>query len=112
MKRFYCTVKKGQVIVESDTTIIDTDDRVINFFAPTPEGYRKAYKIDGLPFNELIPLPTEAELAKQAQTVINQEARTYLASTDWYIIRLQESGTAIPAEILTLRAEARLKVVV
>lgn len=62
MSRYYCTVKKGQVTVESETTIIDTDERVANFFEPTPESYRKAYTPDGLPFNELIPLLTAADI--------------------------------------------------
>jgi len=60
--RFYCTVKKGQVTVESNTTIPSTDEKVANFFKPTPEGYRKAYDDNGLPFNELIPLPTDKEI--------------------------------------------------
>jgi hypothetical protein len=39
-----------------------------------------------------------------------REARAYLASTDWYIIRKTETGVDIPAEITLLRAEARLKI--
>jgi len=54
MKRFYCTDKRGQEVVESDTTIIDTDERVANFFTgvPTPEkgiGYKRDFDINGLP---------------------------------------------------------------
>ena len=41
----------------------------------------------------------------------NSEARGYLASTDWYAIRQQETGVAIPADVLAKRAEARLAVV-
>jgi len=48
---------------------------------------------------------------EQKQNIINNEARSYLASTDWYVIRLQESGEAIPAGVSTARAEARLKVI-
>ncbi len=38
-----------------------------------------------------------------------QEAKTYLASTAWYVERLNDpsSGKAVPEEILTKRAEAR-----
>ena len=38
-----------------------------------------------------------------------QEAKTYLASTAWYVERLNDpsSGKAIPEEVLTKRAEAR-----
>ena len=49
--------------------------------------------------------------AKQTQDKVNAEARTYLASTDWYVIRLQETGVAIPADVLTARQTARDSIV-
>ena len=67
MERFYCTIKKGQVIVKSNTTIIDTDERVKNFFEPTPDGHRKVYDADGLPSNELIPVPTDNDIFQIAK---------------------------------------------
>ena len=45
------------------------------------------------------------------QIQINAEARAYLANTDWYVIRHQETGQEIPAEILTKRQEARDSIV-
>ena len=38
-----------------------------------------------------------------------QEAKTYLASTDWYVERLNDpsSGKAIPEEVLIKRVESR-----
>ena len=53
------------------------------------------------------PAPTEEEL----QVVRNQEARAYLASTDWYVIRNQETGVAIPEEIAIKRQEAREQII-
>lgn len=47
----------------------------------------------------------------KTQEQINAEARAYLASTDWYVIRLQETGVAIPADILTKRQESRNAIV-
>lgn len=47
----------------------------------------------------------------QLQAQINAEAREYLAITDWYIIRLQETGEPVPADILADRAAARARVV-
>ena len=41
------------------------------------------------------------------QDAINAEALAYLASTDWYVLRLSETSTAIPADILTKRQAAR-----
>ena len=54
---------------------------------------------------------TQAELDQQAQDKINSESLAYLNSTDWYVIRSQETGDEIPSEILTLRAEARSAIV-
>jgi len=35
------------------------------------------------------------------------EAKAYLASTDWYVIRQSETGVKIPTDILNKRKEAR-----
>lgn len=45
------------------------------------------------------------------QERINAESLKLLADTDWYCTRLIDSGTLIPQEILTARAEARTKIV-
>jgi len=47
----------------------------------------------------------------EAQAVINKTNRDYLASTDWYVLRKSDAGTAIPSDIVTKRAEARAAVV-
>lgn len=49
--------------------------------------------------------------AEVAQKATNEQARKYLASTDWYVIRKEETGTAIPQEILDARASARASIV-
>ena len=49
------------------------------------------------------PIPTPEQLAEQAKA----EAKAYLASTDWYVVRLTETGVAIPEEVSIKRAEAR-----
>lgn len=41
----------------------------------------------------------------------NADARAYLNSTDWYVIRMQETGEKIPEEVLKKRSEARKEVV-
>ena len=53
---------------------------------------------------------TEAELAQQEINAKVQEAKAYLASTGWYVERLNDpsSGKAVPQEVLDKRAEARL----
>ena len=61
--------------------------------------------------NVIEPCQTQAEKDAEVQNKVNNEARAYLASTDWYVIRLQESGTAIPQAILDARTVARSQVV-
>ena len=59
-----------------------------------------------------IPVITEEQKAREEQERINQEARAYLAETDWYVIRAQETGVEVPVDILQKRQEARDRVVV
>ena len=47
----------------------------------------------------------------KTQEQINKEAQDFLDSTDWYIIRLTETGVAVPDEILTQRQVAREAIV-
>jgi len=45
--------------------------------------------------------------ASKAQQDANKEALSYLSSTDWYVIRKQETGVDIPPDILIARQAAR-----
>lgn len=58
-------------------------------------------------------VPEPAGPVPEAERIaaINTSARNYLFSTDWYVIRLQETGQAVPDEVLKLRAEARASVI-
>lgn len=51
--------------------------------------------------------PTPEDIRQQK----NMEARTYLTSTDWYIIRKIETGTAVPDAILIARQAARADII-
>jgi|APSaa5957512535_1039671.scaffolds.fasta_scaffold39308_3 hypothetical protein len=51
------------------------------------------------------------EEVKEVQEVANQEARQYLASTDWFLLRELDGGTTMTAEMKQLRAAARTKVI-
>ena len=57
------------------------------------------------------PAPTAEEIAALAQAATNRQARAYLASTDWYVVRFTEVGVAVPSEITTARAAARAAIV-
>jgi len=52
-----------------------------------------------------------ADGAAKERERINAEARAYLARTDWYVTRQQETGVPIPDVVLTERAAARLRVI-
>jgi len=52
------------------------------------------------------PPKTAEQLAEEAKA----EALAYLSSTDWYIVRLMDSGVEVPQEVKDKRAEARLLV--
>ena len=54
---------------------------------------------------------TDAEIAANAQSLVNSESLEYLKSTDWYITRHAETGVAVPADVTTLRAAARAAIV-
>ena len=51
----------------------------------------------------------EEKLEKVAKTMLIQIANQYLASTSWYVERLNDpsSGKAIPEDVLAKRVEAR-----
>lgn len=61
----------------------------------------------GFPVLQDPPPPTP----EQEHVRINAETRAYLARTDWYVIRMQETGEPVPDDVLAERAEARARVV-
>ena len=56
---------------------------------------------------EIVKLPFPPPSAEQVQSRTNAEARAYLLSTDWYVVRFAESGVPIPDDIMTARKAAR-----
>lgn len=56
-------------------------------------------------------IPTPVNDPEEQQKIINAKARSYLKSTDWYIIRHAETGAPIPQDILDARSEARFSIV-
>lgn len=51
--------------------------------------------------------PTPQEIQERK----NREARAYLASTDWYVVRFAETGRPIPDEVREAREAARDSIV-
>ena len=63
-------------------------------------------------WSKLVTAEDKAALAENAaREAENIKGRAYLASTDWYVSRLQETGQAVPDEVLKRRAEARASVI-
>lgn len=60
------------------------------------------------PVNPLFTPPTEEEIQQYELNQKRLNAKKYLAETDWYITRQAETGTPIPEEILSKRAQARI----
>jgi hypothetical protein len=66
-----------------------------------------------------IPIPSAEDLealvpvveAKISQDGINAEAMKYLADTDFYVVRLMDSGKPLPEGMSVLRQQARDKIV-
>jgi len=56
------------------------------------------------------PAEKDAHEQEQIRDKVNQEALSYLTSTDWYVIRQLDSGEVIPEDVKQLRKEARAKV--
>ena len=50
-------------------------------------------------------LEAEARAARRARDA--EEARAYLAATDWMVIRAAETGKAIPDDVAARRSAAR-----
>jgi len=59
---------------------------------------------------DLVPM-TDAEVQAHLNPVpvidLQEQARAYLASTDWYIIRRADTGRAVPEDVVANRAAAR-----
>jgi len=71
--RFYDKIETPQsgktFLVDDVNRIIQTDSRVRSWFESLPNGYSRAYTAEGLPFNELIPLPTDEEILQQSKDI-------------------------------------------
>lgn len=48
---------------------------------------------------------------EEIQVEVNAEARAYLNSTDWYVVRYAETGVAVPQDILDARQAARERII-
>lgn len=75
---------------------------VVSSMPQLPEGFEVLGKAEELP---------EAIAEIEAQSVSEKEkaeARQFLNNTDWYVVRMQETGKPIPQDITDARESARI----
>ena len=79
------------------------------------DDYNPSYSyslVDGVAVKgELIPIDADEVARLDAEFNIEnakEVAKQYLRDTDWYVSRKAEAGTAIPSDIATKRAQARI----
>ena len=87
----------------------DSYDNSIFFITRMLDEWNYIGERDVTKYLAVLSVTTRKDLETQA--AVNKQSREYLASTDWYIIRKSDTGVAIPADILTKRAEARVAVI-
>lgn len=105
------TPETGKTFLEDGPNRIEqTHASVESWFLPLPDGFQRAYDAEGLPYNAEIPPLSDAVIAAQEQANANTEARAYLASTDWMLLRELDGGKAMSTETKTARAAARAEV--
>ena len=91
----------GFIYEESDTD--SSDEKILQNFLERNMVFDGDYLViqwPDLTFEDLTVTRTPYE--------IRIIAKRYLAETDWYVSREAETGKAIPADVLTKRAQARL----
>jgi len=86
-----------------ENVALSLDEKDVDVFKPKGAveiSNEEAVQLGAFLTNKLHPPHTQ-------QFEINAVARAYLAETDWYVIRLTETGVAIPADVIEQRALSR-----
>ena len=84
---------QGGTLINVQVEEVVTEDEVVKY------SYKQLFTTE----------TNDEKLEKVAKTMLIQIASQYLASTSWYVERLNDpsSGKAIPEDVLAKRAEAR-----
>ena len=84
---------QGGTLINVQVEEVVTEDEVVKY------NYKQVFTTE----------TNEDKLEKVSKTILIQIANQYLASTSWYVERLNDpsSGKAVPEEVLAKRAEAR-----
>lgn len=90
-------------VIKANGDINFVNEKYLNSVLEEGDSVDEDYVVDKTP-----PTITEEDIAADNQRVIRDAAKKYLSETDWYVTRKAETGTAIPDDILTKRAQARI----
>jgi len=90
-------------VIKADGRINFVNEKYLDSVLEDTDTVDEDYVVDRTP-----PIITEEDIAADRQRNIRNTAKKYLADTDWYVTRYAETGTAIPEDIATARAQARI----
>ena len=90
-------------VIKADGQINFVNEKYLDSVLEDADTVDEDYVVDRTP-----PTITEEDIAADNQRTIRNTAKKYLADTDWYVTRYAETGTAIPEDIATARAQARI----
>lgn len=90
-------------VIKANGDITFVNEKYLSTVLEEGDAIDESYVVDKTP-----PTITEEDIAADNQRTIRNTAKKYLADTDWYVTRYTETGTAIPEDIATARAQARI----
>ena len=105
----WADMDKAMAFLKGESEDGTTYDNSIFFITQMLDNWNYIGEKDVTAYEAVLSDTTRKDL--EAQAAINKTSRDYLASTDWYISRKSETAVAVPADILTKRAEARAAVI-
>jgi hypothetical protein len=89
--------------------IVKEVNGITHYINPAFEGIFDNEEIRETPeVHHLFTPPTEEEIQQYENIQKIANAKKYLSETDWYVTRRSETGTPIPEDILSNRAQARI----
>lgn len=107
MTTFYSKTTNGFYISDIHELIPEdaieiSEERRVELLDGQARGKQIVAGVDGLPV-----LMDRAPTDEQRAAIQERTARAYLMNTDWYIVRMHETGKPVPADVLIKRADAR-----
>lgn len=106
MKTRYCIIKDNEIkgVLPLDENLYQRMSQ--NYLlVPAPNVFKEEMEWDG---EKVVLKTTLVQKREQKEELI--DLQKYLDSTDWLVVRKMETQVDVPQEVLTKRAEARLRI--